>query len=114
MLKRYLLKKNERELKEIEHDLAEYLGVPFVKCGYDHVNSHKHQDTEEIRYRRKSIECVNDTFSLDYVINVEIYTTENGYYTANNDNGGDDGEVHELPYFKGNGRYIVIDFNGYR
>lgn len=44
MLKRYLLEDHEAEFKQIEKDLAKYLGVPFVKCSYDQVNSHKHQD----------------------------------------------------------------------
>ena len=55
-LKRYLLKRNETELREIEKDLAEYLGVPFVKCSYDCVNSHKYQNNEEMKYRKENVE----------------------------------------------------------
>ena len=50
---RYELKKDEAELKEIENDLAKYLNVPFVKCSYDNVNSHKYKDKNEIEYRNK-------------------------------------------------------------
>ena len=50
---RYELKRNEKELLEIEKDLAEYLKVPFVKCSYDSVNSHKYKDKHEIEYRKK-------------------------------------------------------------
>lgn len=32
---RYELKRNEKELLEIERDLAKYFGVPFVRCSYD-------------------------------------------------------------------------------
>ena len=39
----YTLQENEDELREIEKDLAAYLDVPFVKCEYDAVNSHKCQ-----------------------------------------------------------------------
>ena len=107
-LKRYLLKRNEMELKEIEKDLAEYLGCPFVRCAYDCVNSHKYQDKEEMKYRKESVEDAYDTTILDYIINYEIYSTKESYETYNNGNGGDDGRVHELYYLKGNGNYIVI------
>ena len=50
---RYELKRNEKELLEIEKDLAEYLKVPFVKCSYDSVNSHKYKDKQEVEYRKK-------------------------------------------------------------
>ena len=50
---RYELKENEKELLEIEKDLAKYLGVPFVKCSYDAGNSHLYQDEHEVNYRRK-------------------------------------------------------------
>lgn len=50
---RYELKQNEKELLEIEKNLAEYLKVPFVKCSYDSVNSHKYKDKHEIEYRKK-------------------------------------------------------------
>lgn len=36
---KYELKRNEKELLEIEKDLAKHLKVPFVKCSYDGVNS---------------------------------------------------------------------------
>ena len=107
-LKRYLLKKNEAELEEIEKDLAEYLKVPFVRCSYDCVNSHKYQNKEEVKYRRENVEDEDDTIMLDYIINYEIYSTKEDYDTCNDGNGGDDGEVHELYYLKGNGKYIVI------
>ena len=45
---------------------------------------------------------------LDYIINYEIYSTKEDYDTCNDGNGGDDGQVHELYYLKGKGRYIVI------
>ena len=48
---KYELKKNEKELIEIEKDLASYLKVPFVRCSYDNVNSHKYKDSDE-RMRR--------------------------------------------------------------
>lgn len=107
-LRRYLLKRNEAELKEIEKDLAEYLDIPFVRCSYDCINSHKYQDKEEVKCRRESIEDEDGTTMLDYIINYEIYSTKEDYDTCNYGNGGDDGEVHELYYLKGNGRYIVI------
>lgn len=107
-LKRYLLKRNETELREIEKDLAEYLGVPFVKCSYDCVNSHKYQNNEEMKYRKENVEDADDTTMLDYIINYEIYSTKEDYDTCNYGNGGDDGKVHELYYLKGNGKYIVI------
>ena len=107
-LKRYLLKRNESELREIEKDLAEYLGVPFVKCSYDCVNSHKYQNIEEMKYRKGNVEDADDTTMLDYIINYEIYSTREDYDTCNYGNGGDDGEVHELYYLKGNGKYIVV------
>lgn len=108
-LKRYLLKRNEAELREIEKDLAEELGVPFVRCSYDCVNSHKYQNKEEIKYRREEAkDDVNYTTMLDYIINYEIYSSKEDYDTCNYGNGGDDGEVHELYYLKGNGSYIVV------
>lgn len=105
LLNRYMLKEDERELKEIEQDLALALGVPFVRCGYDAVNSHKYRDAEELKYRMKNCNNINDTYNLDYVINYELYRTKEDY---DNHNGGFDGEVHELHYFKGNGNYIII------
>ena len=109
--KRYLLKENESELKEIEHDLALYLDVPFVKCSYDRINSHKYQCKEEVEYRKQLICNAYDTVSLDYVINYETYSQREEYDTCNNDNGGDDGEVYELHYFIGNGNYILVLFD---
>ena len=50
---RYELKRNEKELLEIEKDLAEYLKVPFVKCSYDGINSHKYKDKHEVEHRKK-------------------------------------------------------------
>lgn len=50
---RYELKRNEKELREIEKDLAEYLKVPFVRCSYDDVNSHKYKDKHEVEYRKR-------------------------------------------------------------
>ena len=79
---RYELKKNEDELVKIEKDLAKYLNVPFVRCSYDMVNSHKYKDANEVKYRKK-----------------EEYDAQDGGY---------DGEVYELLYLKGNGNYIVI------
>jgi len=107
-LKRYLLQKDNKELKEIEKDLAEHLGVPFVRCDYDGAISHKYREKEEIKYRRKMIDDANDTHMVDFIINYEIYSTKEGYDTCNYGCGGDDGEVHELHYLKGNGKYIVI------
>lgn len=40
---RYAIRKDEGELLQIEKDLAAYLGVPYVKCSYDAVNSHNYQ-----------------------------------------------------------------------
>lgn len=107
-LNRYLLKRNEVELKEIEKNLAKHLDVPFVRCSYDCINSHKYQDKEEVNYRKENVEVADDTEVLDYIINYEIYSTKEGYETCNDGCGGDDGNVHELHYLKGNGRYIVI------
>lgn len=41
----------------------------------------------------------------DFIINYEKYKTKKDYET---NEGGYDGEVHELLYLKGNGDYIVI------
>lgn len=107
-LNRYFLHRDESELREIENDLAEYLGVPFVRCSYDAVNSHKYKDKTEVSYRRLEVKSVGDAYMttvLDYIINYEKYETEEDY---NANNGSDDGEVYELLYLKGNGNYIVI------
>ena len=82
-LKRYLLRRNEAELIEIEKDLSKHLNVPFVKCSYDCVNSHKHQNKEEMKYRKKNVEDEDDTTMLDYIINYEIYSTKEDYDTCN-------------------------------
>lgn len=103
---RYLIDRKESEFAILEVDLAEYLNVPFVKCSYDCINSHKYQDKEEIKYRKAEAKgSIAMTTNLDYVINFEIYDTEENY---NKNEGGYDGEVHELHYLKGNGNYIVI------
>ena len=105
---RYFLHRNESELREIEKDLAKYLNVPFVRCGYDAANSHKYKEKSEIAYRReevKSLEDENMTSILDYIINYEKYETKEDY---DEHGGGYDGEVYELLYLKGNGNYIVI------
>ena len=102
---RYELKKDEAELKEIENDLAKYLNVPFVKCSYDNVNSHKYKDKNEIEYRNKEAMETGLYDSSDLIINYEKYNTLDGY---KQNNGGYDGEVYELLYLKGNGNYIVI------
>lgn len=108
LLNRYLLQKDNKELKEIEKDLAEHLGVPFVVCEYDGAISHKYRNKHEIEYRRECIDDTDDTHMVDFVINYEIYSSKEDYDTCNNGCGGYDGEVHELHYLKGNGKYIVI------
>ena len=50
---RYTIRKDEGELLQIEKDLAAYLGVPYVKCSYDAVNSHNYKDKSEIAHRRE-------------------------------------------------------------
>lgn len=102
---RYELKKDETELKEIENDLAKYLNIPFVRCSYDDVNSHKHKDKNEIEYRTKEAMKTGLYDICDYIINYEKYNTLDDYKL---NNGGYDGEVYELLYLKGNGNYIVI------
>lgn len=101
----YQLEDNESEIKEIEKDLAAYINVPFVKCSYDSIYSHKHMQKEEVKYRKKMGEENGFWFMCDYIINYEKYKTKEDY-EANN--GGYDGEVYELNYLKGNGNYIVI------
>lgn len=102
---RYELHRDESELKEIEKDLAQYLDVPYVRCSYDVVNSHKSKDTEEIEYRKKLTKEDGFFERLDYIINYEKYE---GYEDYTEHQGGYDGQVHELLYLKGNGNYIVI------
>lgn len=82
--------KKETELRELEDKLMEIYGC-FVRCGYDGVYSHKYK--EEKRE------------NADYIINYELYETEED---MKENEGGFDGEVHELFYLKGNGKYIVI------
>lgn len=102
---RYELKRNKKELREIEKDLAEYLKVPFVRCSYDDVNSHKYKDKHEVEYRKKEAKEFGLWGMCDYIINYEKYETLEDY---NMNDGGYDGEVYELLYLKGNGNYIVI------
>ena len=102
---RYELKRNEKELLEIEKDLAEYLKVPFVKCSYDSVNSHKYKDKQEVEYRKKEAKETGLWDICDFIINYEKYETKEDYES---NEGGYDGEVYELLYLKGNGGYIVI------
>lgn len=102
---RYELKRNEKELREIEKDLAKYLKVPFVRCSYDDVNSHKYKDKHEVEYRKKEAKEFGLWGMCDYIINYEKYETLEDY---NMNDGGYDGEVYELLYLKGNGNYIVI------
>lgn len=105
---RYFLHRDESELREIEKDLAKYLDVPFVRCSYDGVNSHKHKDKEEIAWRRGEVRETKHeqmTYLLDYVINYEKYKTKEDY---DENNGSYDGDVCEVLYLKGNGNYIVI------
>ena len=102
---RYELKKDEKELLEIEKDLAKYLGVAFVKCSYDSVNSHKYRDKHESESRKKEAKETGLWDMCDFIINYEKYETEEDYKT---NDGGYDGEVYELLYLKGNGNYIVI------
>lgn len=102
---RYELKRKEKELLEIEKDLAEYLKVPFVKCSYDSVNSHKYRDKHEVEQRRKEAKATGLWDMCDFIINYEKYETKEDYEAKA---GGYDGEVYELRYLKGNGNYIVI------
>lgn len=102
---RYELKKNEKELLEIEKDLAEHLGVPFVKCSYDSVNSHNYEDKHEVKSRKKFAKETGFWGMCDFIINYEKYETKEDY---EENTGGYDGEVYELQYLKGNGNYIVI------
>ena len=91
--KRYDTNRRKDELREIEADLEKALGC-FVKCAYDYAWSHKHKEEKR-----------EDT---DFIINYELYETEEDKATECDGNGGYDGEVHELFYLKGNGQYIVI------
>lgn len=102
---KYELKRNEKELLEIEKDLAKHLKVPFVKCSYDGVNSHKYKDKHELESRKKFAKETGFWDMCDFIINYEKYKTKKDYET---NDGGYDGEVHELLYLKGNGDYIVI------
>lgn len=101
---RYELK-HGKELREIEKDLAKYLGVPFVRCSYDAVNSHKYHDKDEIEYRNKYAKETSLWNTCDFIINYEKYKTNEEYIR---NLGGYDGQVYELLYLKGNGNYIII------
>ena len=101
---RYTLN-DEKELLEIEKDLADYLKVPYVRCSYDCINSHKYKDKHEVEYRKKEAKMTGLWHMCDYIINYEKYKTKEDYMS---DTWGYDGEVHELLYLKGNGNYIVI------
>lgn len=91
--KRYNIDRKESELRELEKDLEKILGC-FVKCAYDYAWSHKHKEEKQE--------------DLDYIINYELYETLEDKKTEEDGNGGYDGEVHEIFYLKGNGKYIVI------
>lgn len=103
---RYEIMRNEKELEWIERDLALYLKVPYVRCSYDDINSHKYKDKEEIKYRKQCVKNEEaDDDILDYVINYELYETKEDY---DEHSGGYDGEVYELHYLKTNGNSIYI------
>lgn len=102
---RYELKSGEKELFEIEKDLAGYLHVPYVRCSYDCINSHEYKDKHEVDYRKKEAKRTGLWDMCDYIINYEKYNTKEAYMS---NAGGYDGEVRELLYLKGNGNYIVI------
>ena len=89
----YDIDRKESELREIETDLERVLDC-FVRCAYDCTWSHKHKAEKRE--------------DLDYIINYELYETLEDKSTCADGNGGFDGEVHELFYLKGNGKYIVI------
>ena len=99
------LKKNEDELVKIEKDLAKYLNVPFVRCSYDMVNSHKYKDANEVKYRKKEAKKTGLWNMCDFIINYEKCKTKEEYDAQD---GGYNGEIYELLYLKGNGNYIVI------
>lgn len=88
--KRYDIDRKETELRELEKDMEKITGY-FVRCSYDCIWSHK--------YKKEKRE------GLDFIINYELYETEE---ERDECNGGFDGEVHEIFYLKGNGKYIVI------
>ena len=92
--RRYELKRDESELKKIEKDLAQYLGVPFVRCAYDCVYSHKYRDKNEEKIRKE--------MGDDYIINYEIFDSKEDY--EDNYACGIDGEVNEIYYLLCNGR----------
>ena len=98
---RYKLHEDESELLAIEKDLAKYLNVPYVKCTYDIVHSHKYFDVEELISR---IETANETDCwdlCDYVINFAIYYSKKSYESGK-------GNIYELLYLTGNADYIVV------
>ena len=102
---RYTIRKDEGELLQIEKDLSAYLGVPYVKCSYDAVNSHNYKDKSKIAHRKRVAKESGLWNMCDFIINYEKYETKEDYEA---DDGGYDGEVYELLYLKGNGNYIVI------
>ena len=65
---KYELKRNEKELLEIEKDLAKYLSIPFVKCSYDCVNSHKHKDKQEVSHRKQEAKETGFWDMCDFLI----------------------------------------------
>lgn len=73
---KYELKRNEKELLEIEKDLAKHLKVPFVKCSYDGVNSHKYEDKHELESRKKFAKETGFWDMCDFIINYEKYKTK--------------------------------------
>ena len=77
---KYELKQNEEELLEIEKDLAKHLKVPFVKCSYDGVNSHKYEDKHELESRKKFAKETGFWDMCDFIINYEKYKKNNHNY----------------------------------
>ena len=100
MQKRYKTYEDEFELRCLETELAAELNVPYVRCEYDGNCSHK-VSSEELDYRRK--EGILD--KNEYVINYEIYNTKED---RDRNEGGVDGEVHELIYAITKGTHISI------
>ena len=76
---RYTIRKDEGELLQIEKDLAAYLGVPYVKCSYDAVNSHNYKDKSEIAHRKRVAKESGLWNMCDFIINYEKYETKEDY-----------------------------------
>ena len=76
---RYAIRKDEGELLQIEKDLAAYLGVPYVKCSYDAVNSHNYKDKSEIAHRKRVAKESGLWNMCDFIINYEKYETKRQY-----------------------------------